>query len=135
MSALRRALTRRLPLRPERAGRRTRDERGVASLELLGMVPLALVFAILAVQVAAFMWAVTSTNDAVRQGARAQSLGQDGCAAARAVLSDSLQVVDCVNGGRMGSGSTVRLEVDIPVAGAVEDLVPDVRVTREAFLP
>lgn len=119
-----------------RTRKRSADDRGVASLELLGMIPLALVVAVLVVQVAAFMWAVTSTNDAVRQGARAQSLGQDGCAAAREVLSPALRGDSrCFAEGRMGEGSTVQLVVDIPVAAAVVDLVPDVEVTREAYLP
>lgn len=120
----------RLPAR--RGGRR---DRGVASLELLGMVPLALVFAVLVVQVAAFMFAVTSTNEAVRAGVRAVSTGEDGCAAAEAVISDSYEVTCTERGGPLGEGSSVRLVVDIPVAGAVTDLVPDVEVTREAFLP
>ena len=115
--------------------RRVRSDRGVASLELLGMVPLALVFAVLALQVAAFMWAVTSTNEAVRAGVRAVSLGQDGCDAARAVLSDSLGVRCEQQGGPLGQGSSVELVVDVPIAGAVTDLVPDVQVTRKAYLP
>lgn len=114
-----------------------RGDRGVASLELLGMLPLVLVFAVLVVQVAGFMFAVSSTNEAVRAGARQQSLtGDGGCRAARDVLADSLDVAECQDGGgRLGEGPTVRLVVDIPVVRAVEDLVPDVRVTREARLP
>lgn len=132
MNALRHLTLRRPGLRR----RAPRGDRGVASLELLGMIPLALVFAILAVQVGAFMWAVTSTNDAVRQGARALTLGQDGCVAAEDVLSESLRRGSvCSQSGGMGSGSTVTLVVDIPIAAAVEDLVPDVSVTRTAYLP
>jgi len=99
------------------------------------MVPLALVFAIVAVQVAAFMFAVTSTNEAVRAGVRAVSIGEDGCAAARDVLSDSLAVQCRQWGGELGKSQSLELVVDIPIAGAVRDLVPDVEVTREAFLP
>lgn len=111
------------------------SDRGVASLELLGMIPLALTFGVLVVQVAAFMFAVTSTNEAARAGVRAISLGEDGCAAARAVISDSYDV-DCdPGGGRLGEGSSIRLVVDIPVVRAVGDYVPDVEVTREAYLP
>jgi hypothetical protein len=114
---------------------RRRDD-GVASLELLGLVPLALVFAAVAVVVAGFMVAITSTNDAVRQGARAQSLGQSGCDAARDVLRDTVVVRDCVaGGGELGSSPSVRMVVEVPVPRIVDDLVPEVLVTRDAYLP
>ncbi len=143
-------MTRRAPRRAARrpdlrsqggSGRRSgrwsgrRSDRGVASLELLGMVPLALVFAVVVVQVAAFMVAVTAADEAVRSGARAVSLGRDGCGAAEAVMSDSLEAVCTQQGGELGTGSSVRLVVRVPVVGAVTDYVPDVRITREAFLP
>ena len=100
------------------------------------MIPLALVFAVLALQVAAFMWAISSTNAAVRQAVRAESLGEDGCAAADDVLSSTLTVVRCDRDrGLLGEESRVELVVDVPVARVVDGLVPDVRVTREAFLP
>lgn len=106
-------------------------ERGSASLELMGILPLALVFAVLALQVGGFLWAITSTNEAVRDGARAQSLGLPGCAAARDSLTDTLKVTSC-NAGGTGS---VRLSVEVPILPVVDNLVPDVTVTREAHLP
>ena len=116
--------------------RRRRDDGGVASLELLAMMPLVFLFALLALQVGAFLWAITSTNEAVRQGARAQSLGDNGCQAAEDTLTDTLVVEECRNRGGSGLGGvSVQLVVRVPVLPFVEDYVPDVRVTRDAYLP
>jgi len=115
--------------------RRRAGEAGVASLELIGMVPLALITAFVVLQVAVLLWAVTATDDAVRQGVRAVSLGNDGCAVARDVLSDTLDERCRVTGGRLGQGSSVELVVGVPLLPPVDDLFPDVRITREAFLP
>lgn len=116
---------------------RRRDDRGVASIELIGMLPLVLVTALIVTQVAAFMWAATATNDAVRQGARAQSQNQDGCVAARAVLPDSLDIVRCTRygGSELGDNPALRLVVDIPILPAVAYFAPDLDVTRTAYLP
>ncbi len=119
-----------------RRPRRPDSDRGVASLELLGMTPMVLLFAVLALQVGAFLWGITSANEAVRQGARAQSLGDNGCSAARDTLTDTLDVVSCsASGGSGRSSASVRLVVDVPVLTLVEDFVPDVRITRDAYLP
>lgn len=99
------------------------------------MVPLALIAAIIALTVAAAFWAVTEANDAVRQGVRAQSLGQDGCGAARAVLSDSLDVQCSATGGELGRNPAIRIVVEVPLPSAAEDYVPALRIEREAELP
>lgn len=110
---------------------------GVASLELLGMIPLVFVIAALGLQVGAFLWAVTNTNEAVRQGARAQSLGESGCDAAAGTLARSLDVVSCraTGGPGMYTPSTVSLVVEVPVLGLVDEYVPRVVVERDAYLP
>jgi hypothetical protein len=92
------------------------------------MIPLGLVFAVLALQVGGVMWAVTSINEAVRQGARAESLDRDGCAAARAALSSSLRMLSCST----SAPSTVTMTVALP---NISDYAPDVTVTRSAVLP
>ena len=116
--------------------RRRRGDPGVASLELLAMMPLVFLFALLALQVGAFLWAITSTNEAVRQGARAQSLGDNGCQAAEDTLTDTLDIERCSNSGGSGLGGvSVQLVVRVPILPLVEDYVPDVRVTRDAYLP
>jgi hypothetical protein len=107
---------------------RPRGQAGSASIELLAMIPLALIFAILVIQVGGAMWAVTSLNEAVRQGARAESLDRDGCAAARAALSPRLSVVSCTT----SAPSVVRMTIAVP---QVSEYVPDLTVTRTAVLP
>lgn len=115
-----------------------RRDDGVASLELLGILPLVFVIAALGLQVGAFLWAVTNTNEAVRQGARAESItGGTGCSSARATLAPSLRVQSCeAEGGPSPlTPSYVVMEVEVPVLGLVDRFVPDVTVTRRAVLP
>lgn len=120
---------------------RRRDDRGVASIELLGIMPLALLLALIGLQVGAFLWAVTNTNEAARQGARAQSLGQDGCATFRATLADSLDTerTQCRATGRPGllTGSPTEIEVavKVPIIPFIDDFVPDPTIERTVYLP
>jgi hypothetical protein len=113
-------------VRTHRTGRR---DRGQATLELLAALPFLLIMAALLLQLAAVVWVVTDTTDAARQGARASSMGQDGCGAARAALSGAMpgEVLSCSSGG-----GTVRLAVSAPV---MVPGIPDVTVRREAQLP
>ncbi len=122
----------------ERRRDRRRGDDGVASVELLGIIPLGLLLALIGLQVGAFMWAVTNVNEAVRQGARAQSLGRDGCAAARATLAGTFEEVSCTPGGG-GSGpysdDSVRVQARVWIIPFIEDYVPDPVITRSAVLP
>lgn len=129
-----------------RALRRTpsrRDDRGAASLEFVVYLPVALVFLYVTFQVCAIMWALSSINEAARQGARAQSLGQDGCAAAAGSLSRYLDYdprTDCRASGndRMGTPSSVEITVRTPVPALIRDWMPrgeDLNLTRTAYLP
>ena len=121
--------------RRARAARGGSRDRGVASLELLGMLPLYLLAGVLAVQLGGLLWAVTSTNDAVRQGARELSLGGDGCAAARGALPSSLDLVDCTGSGGGLAPATLQIRVHVPVVPVARRWVPDVTVDRTAHLP
>jgi hypothetical protein len=106
------------------------------SLEMLALAPWLFVLALVAFQVGVIGWGVTSAAEAVRQGVRAQSLGQDGCAAARATLTATLTMSECVAaGGALGEGNAVRIVVDVPVLRPAAAWTPRVQVTREAFLP
>lgn len=108
----------------------------MVSVEMLALVPWLFVLAAVAFQAGVVGWGVTSADEAVRQGVRAQSLGQDGCAAARTTLSSSLEMGQCTaTGGSLGDGNAVRIVVDIPVVRPATDWIPRVQVTREAFLP
>ncbi|MGF1646891.1 MAG: hypothetical protein ACFCVF_08235 [Kineosporiaceae bacterium] len=113
-----------------------RGDAGLVSVEMLALAPWLFVLAMVAFQVGVVGWGVTSVDEAVRQGVRAQSLGQDGCAAARATLTASLTVSGCTAaGGALGDGNAVRLVVEVPVVRPAADWVPRVTVVREAFLP
>jgi hypothetical protein len=103
---------------------------------MLALTPWLFLLALVAFQVGVIGWGVTSAGEAVRQGVRAQSLGQDGCAAARATLSASVTMIGCAAaGGRLGDGNAVSIVVEVPVLRPVAAWTPRVQVTREAFLP
>ncbi len=106
---------------------RRRGDRGQATLELVAMVPFVLFVTATLLQLAAVVWAITDTTEAARQGARASSMGHDGCSAAESALSGSLDAVSCSAGG--GSlGMEVRAPIIVP---GFEDVV----IRREANLP
>lgn len=106
---------------------RGRRDSGQATLELIAMLPVVLVLVGVLLQLGAVVWAITDTTEAARQGARASSMGQAGCSAARAALSGSLQDVGCTEGG-----GRVQLQVLTPV---LVDELPQWTITRTAVLP
>lgn len=101
------------------------------------MIPLVFLLAAIGLQGGVYMWAATNTNEAARQGARAQSLGQDGCAAVAATLGGSLDLESCSATGGPNPFSPTRLDVRVrvPVLELVEDYVPAAAVTRTVYLP
>lgn len=108
---------------------RPRDERGSASLELVGLLPVIIVFGAAAFQVGAILWATTSVEEAAREAARAYALGEDGCGTAEDALGGGIDLVSC-SGGR-----EVTLVAEIPMVLAARDLVPEVRITKTAEMP
>lgn len=121
-----------------RRGHRSGD-RGTASLELVALSPFILLFALVALQVGALLWAVTTVDEAVRQGARAQSLGQSGCAAVRGALPGTLTLSTCTQSSGVGGPGDgphqVQVEVDAPILPGIASLVPDATITRDAVMP
>lgn len=109
--------------------RGTARDAGQATLELLALLPTVLLLAGLLLQLGAVAWAITDTTEAARQGARASSMGQDGCTAAERALSGGLadDVLSCSSGG-----GQVVLQVAAPI---FLDALPPVRISREATLP
>jgi hypothetical protein len=79
------------------------------------MIPLVFLLAAIGLQGGVYMWAATNTNEAARQGARAQSLGQDGCAAVAATLGGSLDLESCSATGGPNPFSPTRLDVRVRV--------------------
>lgn len=109
------------------ASRRRRTERGSVSLELIALIPVLALVMTLTFEVAATLYTVTATNQAVRAAARAESLDRDPAAAAAASLPGPL---DDFSVGTGASGA-VRLEVRVPGLA----VLPDRTVTRELLIP
>ena len=109
---------------------RLRSQRGSASVELLGFLPLLLVAALAAWQILLATYAVTSASNAARTASRVQGTTEQRTDAARdslpAALRHGLKVT--VNGER----SKVRVQIPIIVPGLTAGAL---RVTREAELP
>jgi uncharacterized protein (UPF0333 family) len=105
--------------------RRDDSERGTASLELVGLMPVVAVVASLALQYAAVVFVAHAADDAARQAARAQSLGRDPTSAAEDVVPSNLDV-EVVT-----SGSRVTVRVEVPRLSPL----PQKTVTRSADMP
>ena len=108
--------------------RRPRGERGTVSVEVVVLVPLLVVVALLTLQLAAAAWTVSQTQEAARQAARAQSLGQSPEQAARDALPGGIDLV-AVHADP-GSGQ-VTVETEIP---QVFGILPLDGVTRSATI-
>src|SRR3954451_3742798 len=111
-----RIITRRLPER----------ERGSSAIELLGFVPVFVLIVLCILQVVAFALTTQATNQAVRDGARAFSLGHS----ASAAIDDSLP------GGLVADettypGGAVRVSVKVPRIA----IFPSMTVVRQATMP
>lgn len=98
-------------MRPRRTAERG-PEGGVASLELLGIVPLMLFMAFVAWQLAIGGYAAVYANEAARSAARAATLDQDPVAAGLDTLPAGLD--GTVTGGRVGDGYRYTVKVQIP---------------------
>jgi TadE-like protein len=114
----------------DRAGRRLACQRGQASVELLGMLPLLLLGALLVWQLLLAGYTVSSAENAARNASRAEGLGRDGEEAARESLSFGLE-----KGARVeinGDRATVHVRIPIVAPGIDSD---DLTVSRDAELP
>jgi hypothetical protein len=80
-----------------------------ASVEFLAVLPALAVCLLLAGQAVAGGWALWAAGNAARTGARAERVGSDGEAAARAALPDGLR-----RGARLRAGDGVRVGVRVP---------------------
>lgn len=113
--------------------RRQRSERGAAALEMLGVAPLVILAALIALQFGVAGWTVVSTGQAAKDAARAASVGQDPRNAAEGALPGSMRATNVV-GGRIADGYrysvTVRVPSVVPFSiGSVTRTVdmPDIR--------
>jgi hypothetical protein len=106
-----------------------RRDRGAASIEVVGLMPVVAVTCLALMQGAAAVYATQAASDAARQAARAYSLDGNAGAAARQSLPAGLDLAS--EPQLYGPGHGVRVTVRIP------RLVPlgPATVTREAQLP
>lgn len=109
-----------------RQARRRHD--GVASVETVALLPALVLLAMFVLQAGAAFWTTTATDLAVRQAARAYSLGRDARSAAEAALPSGMSVKRME---QFGPGHGVRLEVEVVRVSPL----PQFTVTRKMHLP
>lgn len=112
-----------MTLGPRGAGRR---DRGTSTIEVLGFMPVAVVIVLAVLQVVAFNHTVAATNQAVRDGARAMSLGRDPEVAIAQSLPDHLSASRITY-----PAGAVRVEVRVPRVA----ILPQMTVERQATMP
>lgn len=118
------------PARGRKRGRR--DDRGSVSLELVGILPFVLLVVALCWQLGLYGMSAVWMGHAASAAARAQSVGADPAAAARAALPGSVAGAISVDSG--GSSVTVRMRVPLfaPGLGSLPSEVSETRqVVRE----
>lgn len=104
-----------------------RREEGTASIEVVGLLPLLLIMGLITVQVVMATVAINATNQAVRDGARAQSLGHS--------------VSDAVDRSLPGGFSAESLTVDgtgrvtLGVKVPRVAIFPEIVIRRTAVMP
>lgn len=98
---------------------RWRDERGQASVELVGVLPLCLLACAVVWQLALAGHAAWAAGSAARAAARAAAVGGDPRTAARGALPESLERGLEV---RPRDGGEVRVTVRVPAIGALLSL-------------
>lgn len=110
--------------------RRLRDERGQASVELVGMLPFLILAAMLVWQLLLVGYAVTSAENAARAASRVEARGGDGVKAAKRVVGSPLRkgIRTEIDGGK----ALVHVRVPLLVPGISSDSLV---VSRDAELP
>ena len=112
--------------------RRQTRERGAAALEFLGVIPVLVLTAIIALQLGIVGWTVVAAADAARAGARADALNLDPQAAAQEALPGRLSQGAALSGTHSGEGYRFTVGVRVP------SLVPGLQlpmVHRTADMP
>lgn len=110
--------------------RSRRDQRGTATMEVLGMTPLVILFVLVLTQTAIALYAITTAQTAARQGARALSQGDDPVTVVRETIPSWMGVETRIFAPTPG-GKGVRVIVDVP------DAIPffDLEITKETVMP
>lgn len=114
-----------------RAARTTgRRERGAVSIDLVGLLPIFLIAIVLVVQSVAVVAAIDATNQAARDAARAQSLGDSAHAAARDALPGWVRLNSVSHGSC--SDACLQVEAGVPIGWPGVMTITHVPVTRSA---
>lgn len=109
---------------------RRRGERGAVSIELVGFLPIFLLAIAIIAQSVAVVAAIDATNQAARDAARAQSLGQSASAAARDALPGWVQLNNVSHGSC--ADVCIQVEAGVPVGWPGFMTITHVPVTRDA---
>jgi hypothetical protein len=109
---------------------RFRDERGQASVELMGLLPYMLLAALVVWQLMLVGWATVSASNAARTGSRVEARGGEGREAALAALDGPLRrtATSTLN----DEEAEVRVRIPILMPGLT---VEDLTVTKTAETP
>ncbi|HSS42165.1 MAG TPA: hypothetical protein VLK37_06375 [Solirubrobacterales bacterium] len=111
---------------PPDAGEAAHGEEGIASVELVAVVPLLLLALLVAAQIALAGQALWSASVAARAGARAALVGGDASAAARSALPPSMR-----DGAKVEEDQGVSVRVVVP---RLFPALPQVRVGAKSGL-
>lgn len=114
-----------------RRARRLGDERGVATIEAMGMLPYLVLAALASLQLLLAAASVAAVEGAARTGGRVAAAGGDGAAAALQALPSFLSAGDA-DGSQ--TGGTVRLTVRAPLVLPGID-TGALTITRSASFP
>ena len=110
-----------------RTRRSSSRERGQATLELVGVLPVLLVVFVLVLQVISLAYSSHAASQAARDGARAYSLDQSPAAAAQASLPGAVRLVDV---STYGPDHGVTVTVRAPAV-----FLLDHTITRSVVMP
>jgi hypothetical protein len=105
-----------------------RRDRGQATIEMVGLLPMVLIIMVLVFQVMTMIYTAHAASQAARDGARAYSLGQSPESAARASLPGGVSYVSTTT---FGPGHGVRVTVNAPALLFIRDRA----VTGEVTMP
>ncbi|WP_427384230.1 TadE/TadG family type IV pilus assembly protein [Janibacter sp. G56] len=89
-------------------------ERGAAAIEMASLIPILILAGLVALQVGIAGWAMVATGQAARDGARAQSLGDDPAAAVEAALPGALVPQPGTGGSHTAKGYRQTVVVKVP---------------------
>jgi pilus assembly protein CpaE len=115
-------------MRDVRAG--ARDERGQATVELIGMLPFLVLAALVVWQLLLVGYSITSAENAARAASRVAARGGDGEKAAKRVIGSPLR--EGIKVKMDGTKAMVSVRVPLLVPGIGDD---DFVVRRDAELP